>query len=390
MGATLKAKNLKAMIADRHYGIQGTMEHISDSLASGALNIKDPNLFSIRDLFRNLIEDGSELLEGLSRPKGGFNSDVMEAAPAGAGDFSNITGQLIFNLILSAYQNPQFIGDQLVTTMPSSFLDEEKLAGIGSVGSGEFGQDLKKGDAYPYLGLSEEWVTLERSETHGGIVPIHVEDVIADRTFVLQQRARQAGEKLGMFREVAILKVVLGIVNTYKRNGTATNTYLTSGAYTNDRTDNPLVDWTDVDLAEKLLSEITDPSNADPTMCMPNTIVVPRALLYTAKRIVSATELRSGDITAAPGNQTVSSNVLGNYNVLSNPLVKTVTTSDTKWFLGEPKKAFVWKEVQPLEVKQDTDSSEVSFTHDIIMRFRARYRGVPGVLDPRFMSRNGT
>ena len=50
--------------------------------------------------------------------------------------------------------------------------------------------------------------------------------------------------------------------------------------------------------------------------------------------------------------------------------------------------AFVWKEIWPLTVIEEQTNAKVSFEQDIVLRFKASYKGVAGVKNPRFMIRS--
>ena len=71
-------------------------------------------------------------------------------------------------------------------------------------------------------------------------MPVTREIIIADRTGILLKAAAETGHWCGLNKEKRVLDVVTGQVNNYKRNLTATNTYLTSGTYVNSQTGNAL------------------------------------------------------------------------------------------------------------------------------------------------------
>jgi hypothetical protein len=179
---------------------------------------------------------------------------------------------------------------------------------------------------------------------------------------------------------------VLGIDNPYKRNGVAGNTYLSSGDYVNIKANNALADWTDIEAAELLLDAMSDPNTGEPISVMPNTIIVPTALKHTARRIVRAVSVEHVDNQAAAATvRTLSASVIDDYRILTSPYVKQATSSDSTWFVGEPRRAFAYMENWPLTVTQAPDNSEADFTHDIVARFKVSERGAAAVLEPRRM-----
>jgi hypothetical protein len=238
------------------------------------------------------------------------------------------------------------------------------------------------------IGLNQEYITAPRAKKHGDILGITREMLIADRTDILVERANSIGEGHGYNRELEIVKVATGITNNYERNGTAYNTYQTAAPWINS-SGNTLVDYTDVNNAEKLLMELVDPNTGRPILVVPDTIVVPPALGPLARAIIYG-KVNSGDITTGAGIQTVSADNRARftYRVLESQIVKLATSSDAKWYLGTPKKAFVWKEIWPLSVEAAPKNSEAEFTSDVVLRYKASYKGVAWVKEPRYMVEN--
>lgn len=368
-------------------GAAKTIAHISEALEKKHLR---PENFSVRDLACALVKDGDEWVRMMSSPKGGFRN-INEAANAvDTSAFSSITGQIVYNKILENYDLPKFIGNDLVEATKTQFLDGERMAGIGQIGDEV--EVVDEGMPYPTAGLNEEYIDTPATQKRGMIVPVTRDIIIADRTGLLLQRAGAVGEWLGLNKEKRVLDCVFGITNTYKRNGVGTNTYLTSGAYVNSH-GNTLVDYTDLANAELLLNAITDPNTGEFYMHSPDTIVVPYALKQTAERILNATQVAHVD------NQTnaatvrmysaVPSSIFGSqYKIVTSPYVKARTSSDAYWFLGDFKKAFGYNEVWKIETLSLGENSEMAFTHDIVMRFKASERGVPYVKNPRFVVKN--
>lgn len=349
---------------------------------------------SIRTLAEATIKDGREWVNSLGSRRGGFVS-LQEATNAvDTAMFANITGQIIYNKVHEGYNHPDLLWKDLVEPYQTVFLDSERIAGVGGVGD-EFLQ-VEQGKPYPYFGLNEEYIDLPAVQKFGGIVPVTKEIIIADRTALVLKRAADAGRYLGINKEKRVLDVVLGQTNSYKRNGTATNTYLSSGAYTNVKASNALVDWTDIEQAELLFDAMTDPNTGEPILINPDTIIVPSALKRTAMRILSATELRYGDTTSATGSQAIGSvsgglpgmgaGIINNtYKVVSSAYIKNRTSSASTWFIGKPKEAFVYRTVWEITSEQAPQNSELAFNNDIVMQYKVSEMGVCGVIEPRKM-----
>lgn len=373
------------------------VQQLQESLESKKLR---PEHFSVRDLFESLVENGRELLEQMSyRKSGGLGMrDVSLLEFAGAVDtsaFSSITGQIIYNRIKEAYDDPAFIWQDLCTTVQTQFLDGERIPEIGRIG--DKAEIVEEGAIYPNVGLNEAFIDTAPTKKRGFIVPVTREIVIADRTGVLLKYAGEGGFWLGRNKEKRVLDVVTGITNNYKRNNTATNTYLTAGAYINDQTGNALSgagnEWRALELAELLFDAITDPNTGEPIAVVPDTLIVPSALKRTANRIVGATEVVTVDNRAnAATTRTVSPNPYAGsgIKVVSSPYIKSRNGSATKWFFGKPKEAINYMEVWDVETLQAASNSEAEFIQDILMRFKCSERGVAQVVEPRVMTRNDT
>ncbi len=367
-------------------GARQTCHYLGEALEQRHLSWRD---LSIRDLFEGLVEDGTERLRALANHKTGGMAILEAADAASMGDFANITGQFLFNRIKEEYENPEFLWPELCETIPTQFLDGERIPGIGGLGDGA--EVVLEGQEFPTLSPNEEYVDTPQTQKLGFIVPVTREIIVGDRTGVLLQRCGNGGHWLGIRKEKIVVDTAIGNTNTYKRNGVATNTYLSSGAYVNQQPNN-LVDWRSIETQELLFDAMVDPNTGEPIILPPDTIVVPSALKKTAFRILEATGIAQVD------NQPNASTIRAfspnpkpfykgaDYKVLSSPYVKTRSSSTSRWWLGRPKKAFAFMSAWEIEGLQAPSNSEAEFVRDIMMRYKVSYRGVPAVLEPRNMS----
>lgn len=352
-----------------------------------------PDDVSVKDLFEAYVPDGTEILRLMSRNKSG-GMTLKEASNAvDTSVFSAITGQLIFTKTRDEYAVAALLADQLVTTMQTTFLDGEKIPGIGGIG--DEAELIEEGYPYPTVGIGPEYIEAPPTKKRGFIVPVTREIIIADRTGVLLRRAGDGGKWMGVNKEKRVLDVVVGVTNNYKRNGTSTNTYLAAGAYINSQA-NTLVDWTDIENAELLYDAMLDPNTGEPIGISPGgyTLIVPTALRMTALRIANTTEVRYGD-----GASNTSAYYMGNpladrpsgsggVAVVSSPYVKARSGSASTWFYGQPKEAFTYSEVWGIETSQAPSNNEAEFTQDIQQRYKVSERGVAWANEPRRMTKN--
>lgn len=350
-----------------------------------------PSDFSLRELFQYVVSDGFELLEELN-PNRPNRMSLLEAGTAvDTSAFSNITGQIVYTRVMEDYMAPGYIGESLVENIPTSF-DGEKIPGITDLG--DVVQEIKESERYPTAGVSEFWIETPQTKKRGIIVPVTKEAIFFDRTGDVLRKAGAVGEAMRISKEKRILDTVLGITTSYRRNGgTAQATYgdsHTNGDFDNLAASNALVDWTDIEAALLVFDGLTNPDTGEPIMVMPTQIIVPSALFFTAKRIVSATEIREGSGAAFAADPTdniqtvtISGNPIGNLEILSNPYVKARTSSASTWFIGEFRKAFAYMENWPMTVTEAPVNSEDEFHRDVVAQWKVSERGAPAVLEPR-------
>lgn len=345
--------------------------------------------FSIRDVFLHMVDDGHEIVESWNpsqRGGRGNGGTMLLEAGIDTSAFQNIMGQIVYSKVLDAWNLPVLIGDKLVETVQTSF-NGERIPGVSQLGDGA--EAIVEGDPYPMVGVSEEWVDTPQTTKRGFIVPVTKEAIFFDRTGLVLKRAGDTSTWLAINKEKRILDAVCGIVDLYRRNGAAAlATYNdNTGAHDFDNlaATNTLVDWKQIEAALLLFDGMLDPNTAEPVLTNPDTLIVPSALLMTAKRILQATELRYGDGASNTTQQIFGNPVAGMFQILSNQYVKARTSSASTYFLGEPKKAFAYMQNWPITTTQAPPSAELEFTSDIVSRFKVSERGAVAVLEPRRM-----
>jgi hypothetical protein len=386
-------KAIALMELKRRVSAQGSMavaRHLAEGIEHKRIPLED---ISIRDLFEALHEDGHELLRDIDNKKSGGRSLLEGSNAVDTAAFTGIIGQIVFNKVKEAYTDPEFLWPDLCETMNTQFLDGERIPGIGRIG--DKAEIVNEGDAYPTVGLNEEYIDTPPTRKRGAIVPVTREIIIGDRTGVLLKAAAELGHWLGLNKEKRVVDVVVGNVNNYKRNLTATNTYLTSGAYINSQTGNALdgagFEWRALEKADLLFDAILDPNTGEPIIVQPDSLIVPTALKRTAERIVNATGIQTVDMRAnAATIRTESGNPYGGkgLKIISSPYIKLRSGTATRWWYGVPKKAFLYIQVWDIETLQAASNSEQEFTMDIWMRYKCSERGVAAVQEPRFITQN--
>ena len=372
----------------RRYDLDGadrTVQHLSESLQSGDLQAED---FSLRDLAESLVPDGRQWVRMLD-PRAGGGVSVMEASDGvDVSAFLNITGQVIYSKILEAYNHEAFVVSKLVQHVPTR-LDGEKIPGVSRIG--EDVDEVAPGMPYPNLGFGEDYIETPSTAKRGFIVPVTKEAIFFDRTHLVLSRAAEVGEVLGLNKEKRLVDLAIGVTNNYRSNGVNYNTYNASGQWVNELAGNELVDWTNVDAAEQLFAEMSDPHTGEPILVRGTTVLVTPAYRHAAHRVFNAAEITYS--AAGAESATTAANPLGNYHVEESRLAyrrivaSGVAADDAKkwWLVGDFRKAFAYMENWPITVTQAPVNSEADFNNDIVLRFKASERGAAAVLNPRYI-----
>ena len=383
---TINCRELK-----RRYDLDGpqkTTAHLSEALRERHLRAED---FSLRDLAESLVPGGHEWVRMMD-PRSAGSVHLLEAGDGvDATAFLNISGQVIYSKIMEAYTQEAFVLSRLVETIPTR-LDGEKIPGISRVRDSV--TEVHAGMPYPHLGFGEDYIETPSTTKHGFIVPVTKEAIFFDRTHLVLSRAAEVGEILGLNKEKRLVDLLIGVTNNYKWRGTTYNTYQAATPWVNVLTGNELLDWTDVDAAEQLFSDILDPNTGEPVLAEANTVLVMPAYRHAAHRVFNAPEIAY----AASGAETTTTaaNPLGGYRVEVSRLAyrriiasgQSAADAQKWWFMGDFKKAFAYMENWPITVTQSPLNSEAEFNQDIVARFKASERGAAAVINPRYMVKN--
>lgn len=367
--------------ASKCRGDRSVLEQLSEDVkVMVADESKEMHDLSVRRLFEASVESGHIVVQDMDPNYRGMSRFRESADVVSTALFAYTMGQIIYTETMKSYAMPEFIGDKLVTKMVTQF-SGEKIPGVTEVGDQV--EIVSEGQPYPRALIGESFVETPETIKRGLIIDVTKEAIFFDRTNLILKRASNVGKFIGINREKRILDVVLGIVTLYKRNGAAP--VATYGS-DNTKTSNALVDWTNVDAMDQLFNAQTDPDTGEPIVITANTMVVPMALKTTAKRILNAS--MTGVTTASRETRVDSNSLDHDFNILSNQYVKARSGSDTTWFYGNPKEAFVYAENFPLTVITNTENAHMSFERDIVSQSKASERGAAGIIERRYMSKS--
>mgnify|MGYP000868968502 CR=1 FL=1 len=397
----------------RREGSRVIKRFIRESLEADEFKASD---FSIRQLAEALVLTkegepcGREWVESLN-PANGDGMELAEAVNAvDTSAFSNITQELISDMVMEGYEQAGLVMSNLVRTVPTT-KDGERIPGMGQLLESDI-EKIDEAHPYPMAGFGEDYIETPTTDKRGLIVPVTKEAIFFDRTNLVAVRAREVGEVLGVNKEKRLSDLLIGQTNNYRWRGTTYGTYSTDGTSTahysgttvlagviNKLAGNELVDWTDVDAAEQLFAEILSPTTGEPVVLSAKSVVVMPAYSHAAKRVFNATEIRYNNVTGTAANAydapttTILSNPITGYTWYASPwayrrlIAASVSAGDAKkyWFVGDFQKAFWYMENWPITVTQAPANSEAEFVQDIVLRFKASERGVGMVADPRYV-----
>jgi hypothetical protein len=358
-------------------GAQCTVKHLTEALKQGDLK---PDDFSIRDLAESFTPGGLAHFEQMA-------AESMPLTESGAIESVNMIGTIIDTKIKEAYNQEVFAASKLVRTIPTR-LKEEKIHSLGAIPPNVL--EVADGGLYETANIDANYIETPSTAKHGLIIPLTKEAIFFDQTHHLLDRAAEVGEYLALEKERRILKMILGLTNTYKQNGTLTNTYYTgtsSHPWKNLLSGNELTDWESIEKAEDLLGAMVDPITGHPILIHPNAVLVMPPKRHLAHRLFNAASVsyEEGSMTSVLRNPFAKYRLVSSRLALQLLQAQNPANAEKQWFIGDFRRAFAYMENWPITVTQSRPGSESDFTNDIVVRFKASERGTPAVIDPRYV-----
>lgn len=378
-----------------HNGGQQLYAHLSEALENKDLR---PSDFSVAELCEALV--GPEWVRLLKPKSGGYvHSSLMESDAVRFSDFSQITGQILFSEVKAGLMQEELVFSSIVPTKPSKIQGIEKIPGISGIGD-----DLEvvgEEQAYPNLGMSQDYIEVAAKVKRGGIVNVTREAILGDLTGQLLDRCRELGKFLALNKEKRIIDCVIdenagatSIINgghRYHWRGTSIATYGdNSGTHNWDNLagSNALLDWSDINAAWLLLRSMTDPFTGEPIMVSPKHIVVTPQNEWQARMILTATAVNrhiGGYATSGNLNESISANPVPSLTIVSSAQLAARAAADTDWWLGDLSQAFAYYENWGVESEESPRDSHDAWTRDIVFAVKASEKGCAATIEPRLM-----
>lgn len=397
--------NYKALIEQYNgLGIDRAGELLRESLQSKQFSTHDFDFGKVFEsifgwhTFRKVRESG--------RGEGASVSVVrlMEAAGAtSVNQFSNITGQVIYNAIMEKYEDEEFVFTKQIPVKKSNIEGLEKIPGVTKIG--DEAQVVGELQEYPLAGPVETYIHMPLKKKRGFRTAVSKEAVFFDRTGDLLSSFNDIGKDMGRNKEKRAINAVIdengGAVSAaigghrYHWRDTSIATYgNNSGDHTWDNLEasNALVDYSDVEKAWLLLKAMKDPDIDEPINVVPKHLVVTPTNFWTAGRILNSTQNRThvgGYATTGNLVEFDSPNPIPfNLEVLSSQLLADQLATDTDWFMGDVGGALWYMEIWPMDVVTAPATADDEFKRDVVLQTKVSEFGAFGTREPRKMTKS--
>lgn len=308
--------------------------------------------------------------------------------------FTAAVGGLVEAKVLEAFENPQLVGDQLLTVTPTN-KNGEKMIGLAGIELAEGDQGRQPGEPHARALIGDRWIETPELREKAIAVEVTQESVLYDRTGDVLRAAESVGQSMAYQRELEVLRTVCGVDNSYNYKGVAYNTYQASTPWINSHA-NPASTYADIDDALELFRNMVDPETGYRILVNPSTLLIDEAAASAWHLILNSTELRvtNGSVQSLAPPQPFARS--GRYNVVPSIVMRDVlvasgvSAANAKqyWFIGDAKKAFAWMEAWPLRVLQAPQNEQVMMDRGLVAVYFANYRGRAAVIEPRYMVRN--
>lgn len=175
-----------------------TADQISYADVSAILGVVDP--YNQHESIQNFMYESAKFNPAI-RAERYFHESNPGLLP---NSFQTVTQALLSSAVIEGYQMDYgYIGDQLVTTMPSS-RETEKIPGFKSLGGP---REVSAGHPYPETGFEDKFVTTQAYKK-GEIISLAAETLLFDQTGKINLMAREIGGLVRQDKERTIVRAV--------------------------------------------------------------------------------------------------------------------------------------------------------------------------------------
>lgn len=353
------------------------------------------------DLFEAYFAPDSDRLQGLQ----GRLRNLQEAGEGAVGPsafaninaFTGIASGLLEVAILEGWENPDYIGEQLMPDEPSKQFEGRKTIGISRMG--DQAEERLPGMPTKRAQIGQRWITQPRTVENALACELLQETVFLDLTGQAVAEANEVGDWLRYRNELRKINAFIGVTNTYTYMDTSYNTYQTASTWDNDFS-NELNYYSDIQEAEIKFRDMTDPATSTRVKITPNTMLVNREKLYTARMVLGAQTVVEGSATTSTYTRRDAPNPVNNYKIIESPLVYerctasdglnlSATNAGKYWWLFESgNRTIVYVTNWPLRVQQAAPGQLDMIDRGVVLYVKADERGIPMWKEPRRVVRN--
>ena len=288
--------------------------------------------------------------------------------------FPLLTGELINSQVISGYDNPDLVGDRLVTIIPSK-LKQDKLASISGL---DMPEEVLENASYNESLMEEGNYVTSDNKKFGRLLSISEEAIHFDKTAEIMRRANNFGEKARLFRERMILNGIQDITGykVYHPLGVQTDAY--SATLGNLSASSPFGE-SSMEKIYKIFHDQVD-SEGDPIIVSPSNAIalVPVELWNRANQMAKS-------ILVPEGVENAVNSFAKTFEPLTSPYV--TQQSATTYYFGNFKRAFSYLEVWPLQTFVMKPGNEDEFKRDIKLTVKVRLFGSVAMVDPKYVAK---
>lgn len=316
----------------------------------------------------------------------------------GPGTFGEVSGWkagvtgLIEAKIIAGITKSKLVGQTLcprTTTLDK--VRSTKMIGLGRIGDQARKMGIK--DSYPMASFDERYLWTPETELVGLGCAVHEDAMHFDMTNQIMRHAESVGEEVSLYKEKAILRVHLGLVNPYNYRGVSYSTYIsTGGSWKNMFPSTELVDKTQLRTIRKYSNRNVDPEAGEPIdtefnvlWCTPNIEEVAKEIMVATEieqRTQSSTEIRRGPVSTPK------------YDIISSKHIEPLLTAagvaladaEDYWGLINTQRAMMWVENWPMRTRHASPQELMMIQGRTAFAVFVDYRGVAMVEDPRYMA----
>lgn len=381
--------------ARKHHGTHGPA--VSREIVREAIAAKKYDPEQHLDL-RGLAEAalGRHTFEARLREWGQRAGWVSEAATE-AVDLSIFRGVIQGNVAAvaeRAYEDSKSVVDQLIGLAPDDpGMDpmqtrKNPVEGVAT----DPPRDVAPATDYGRTTFGSFFTEAPVADKVGLIALLPLEFVKANQSRRYINAAAEVARKVAIEERKRKLRVVLGVTNNYRRNGTGYNTYLTSGDRVNRLTNFILANGpAEIDRVMQLFDGMTNPFTGEPMEVDPTGILTVRANRFRLTEMLTADVIRTKtsdrDVEAASPLDFTGDVLTDRYvfNLLVQERGLTAAVAATWMAMGDFQRAFKWREIEPfktVEVGPNDPAWPPAFFQDIVYATKSSFWGVGYVEDP--------